>query len=79
MFLAGLNSIGLNLNSRRLARRAEYMDVFCTKSVWSRFTRHIPVIRPSGHHYIDMCSCESINFSEQPLAGPQDEIHGCIS
>ena len=29
MFLAGLNSIGLNLNSRRLARRAEYMDVFC--------------------------------------------------
>ena len=29
MFLAGLNSIGLNLNSLWLARRAEYMDVFC--------------------------------------------------
>ena len=40
---AGLNSIGLNLNSRRLARRAEYMDVFCTKSARSRFTRHITV------------------------------------
>jgi len=26
--LSGLNSIGLNLNSQRLARRAEYMDVF---------------------------------------------------
>jgi len=26
---AGLNSIGLNLNSERLARRADYMDVFC--------------------------------------------------
>ena len=26
---AGLNSIGLNLNSRRLAQRAEYKDVFC--------------------------------------------------
>ena len=25
----GTNSIGLNFNSRRLARRAEYMDVFC--------------------------------------------------
>ena len=26
---AGLNSIGLNLNSQRLAHRAEYMEVFC--------------------------------------------------
>ena len=30
------------------------------KSAWSWFTHHIPVIRPSGHHYIDMCSCEPI-------------------
>jgi hypothetical protein len=29
MLLSGLNSIGLNLNSRRLAQRAEDMDVFC--------------------------------------------------
>jgi hypothetical protein len=26
---AGLNSIGLNLNSQRLARRADYMEVIC--------------------------------------------------
>jgi hypothetical protein len=26
---SGLNSMGSNLNSRRLARRAEYMDVVC--------------------------------------------------
>jgi hypothetical protein len=29
MFLAGLNLPGADLNSLWLARRAEYMDVFC--------------------------------------------------
>ena len=29
-------------------------------SIGLEFTRHVPVTRPSGHHYIDMCSCESI-------------------
>ena len=31
-----------------------------TKSARSGFTHHIPVIRPSGHHNIDMSSYESI-------------------
>ena len=33
---AGLNSIGLNLNSQRLAQRAEYKDVFCNPAAPGR-------------------------------------------
>ena len=51
MLLAGLNSIGLNLNSLWLARRAEYMDVFCNPVSYVtgclRYFRR-PAFRPSG-------------------------------
>jgi hypothetical protein len=33
---SGLNSIGSNLNSQRLAQRAEYMDVFCNPGLLSK-------------------------------------------
>ena len=52
MFLAGLNLPGADLNSRRLARRAAYMDVCCNPaapgSLWTLDTCVTPGFLPSA-------------------------------
>jgi hypothetical protein len=37
MYLAGLNLPGADLNSQKLARRAEYMDVLCNPVTYGEY------------------------------------------